>query len=116
MLRDLAIASANGLGATQIVEILVAGGGLVGAFVALLKLRPDANTAAVTQSQSAMETMARLNADLENERDGWRRRALDAEEGQRVLRAELEHCQADRDHARAVLARRQKPPLDNTGL
>lgn len=71
--------SGSGITTVQVVLAALGSGGLIGAVVALLKLRPDANTAAVTQSQGAMETMAILNKQLEDERNEWRARALGAE-------------------------------------
>lgn len=53
--------------------------GLIGAVVAVYKLRPDINSAAVTQSQGAMESMRMLNEQLEQDRNYWRQRAIDAE-------------------------------------
>lgn len=73
----------------QIVQIVLAvcgASGIVGAIVALLKLKPDANSAAVTQAQGAMETMEKLNAQLEAERDEWRQRAMACEAENRTLR------------------------------
>ena len=79
----------NGVSVTQILLGTLTGGGLLGAIVALLKLRPDNNTAAVTQSQSAMETMATLNKQLEAERNEWRTRALECESAARVAQEML---------------------------
>jgi hypothetical protein len=45
--------------------ILAASAGLIGAIVALLKLKPEANQSAVLQAQGAMETMVELNEKLE---------------------------------------------------
>lgn len=81
---------------TELIVQLVLGGfgltGVTGAIVALFKIRPDANSAAVTQSQGAMETMQKLNDELEQslertqrERDDWRERALAAEAQVRAL-------------------------------
>lgn len=49
--------------------ILAASAGLLGAIVALLKLRPEANQSAVIQAQGAMETMETLNEKLEDALD-----------------------------------------------
>lgn len=38
--------------------------GVVGAIIALLKLKPEANSEAVSQAQGAMETMVALQAEL----------------------------------------------------
>lgn len=78
----------------QLLLGLLGGGGIISAVAAFFKLKPDANSAAVTQSQGAMETMALLNRDLEDERNTWRERALKAEADLAVLEhqlAELEH-------------------------
>jgi hypothetical protein len=53
--------------------------GVVGAVVALLKLRPEVNSAAVTQSQGAVTTMQMLMDEQRADRDSWRARALAAE-------------------------------------
>jgi hypothetical protein len=59
----LLLASAPAL--STIAIILAASGGLIGAIVALLKLKPDANQSAVLQAQGAMETMVELQEQLE---------------------------------------------------
>jgi hypothetical protein len=81
--------------ADLIVQLVLGGFGLtgvIGAIVALWKVRPEVNSAAVTQSQGAMETMKTLNDELEQahervgrDRDEWRTRALAAEAQLRVL-------------------------------
>lgn len=81
---------------TELLVQLVLGGfgltGVAGAIVALFKIRPEANSAAVTQSVGAMETMQKLNDELEQalERKNeecreWRVRALAAEAQIRAL-------------------------------
>jgi hypothetical protein len=66
--------------ATGVILQVVLGGagvtGVIGAIVALYKLRPDVNSAAVVQAQGAMEIMAHLNDELKSELE---RRDLDAE-------------------------------------
>jgi hypothetical protein len=73
----------------ELVQVAIAGltamGG-IGGIVAFLKLRPEAYSAAVTQAQGAMDTMQRLNVELdkalEEERESksrWKRRAIAAE-------------------------------------
>lgn len=89
-----------------LVQIILGGlgtTGVVGAVVALYKLRPDLNSAAVTQSQGAMETMRGLNEELTQDRDYWRKRAVDAEkqvrscaDDVRRLTAQVERLQAAR--------------------
>lgn len=61
---------------SSVVSILIAligAGGLSGGIVALLKIRPEANTAAVTQAQGAMETMQDLNEAMKAEIDRARK-------------------------------------------
>lgn len=98
------LAASTGLSFTQIILTTFAGGGLLGAIVALLKLRPDANTAAVTQSQSAMETMATLNKQLEVERNDWRLRALTCETAAKDAQEKLAAA-----HDELSRLRRRKP-------
>lgn len=77
---------------TTLIQLVLGGfgiSGILGAGVALFKLRPDVNSAAVTQSQGAMETMQTLNDELKQDRDAWRDRAIAAE---KLLR--------DQEHAR----------------
>lgn len=81
--------------AELIVQLVIGGFGLtgvIGAAVALWKVRPEINSAAVTQSQGAMETMKTLNDELEQslvrksrECSDWRERAMAAEAQLRVL-------------------------------
>ena len=85
---------------TQILLSTLAGGGLLGAVVALLKLRPDANTAAVTQSVSAMEAMATLTKQLEVDRNEWRDRALKCELAARAAQEKLSDAQTVIDDLR----------------
>lgn len=65
---------ADTAGAAPIIITLLGSTGLIGAIVALLKLRPDVNSAAVSQAQGAMEVMQQLNQDMEKNRDYWRER------------------------------------------
>jgi hypothetical protein len=87
-------ASTSGTSVIQILLAALAGGGGISAAVALLKLKPENNTAAVTQSKGAMETMAILNEQLESERNEWRERALAAENKLQKLQAELSQLKA----------------------
>lgn len=71
--------------------------GLIGAGVALFKLRPDVNSAAVSQAQGAMETMRQLNDELvdslkraNDARDFYRKQAEVAEERVAELEAKLQ--------------------------
>lgn len=59
---------------TPIVIALLGSGGFVGAIVALIKLKPDINNAAVTQAAGALEMMGELLEDTERDRDYWRGR------------------------------------------
>lgn len=58
-----------GAGATQYLIALGGATGLVGAFVALYKLRGDRDSQAVTQAVGAMGTMQELNKSLEQALD-----------------------------------------------
>jgi threonine dehydratase len=62
-------------GATPILIAMLGSGGLIAAIVALLKLRPDINSAAVIQAQGAMEVMQHLVEDIERNRNYWQKRA-----------------------------------------
>lgn len=81
------VAEANN---TVILLQILLGGGLVagvgGAIVALYKLRPDINSAAVVQAQGAMDVMREVNEELGKRADYWEHRAREWEE--RCLRAE----------------------------
>lgn len=82
-----------GLDTVQLIIGAVGASGLGGGLVAFRKLRPDMDTAAVTQSQGAVETMAILQQQLERDRNSWRERAMHAESEARRLTDELEKCQ-----------------------
>jgi Asp-tRNA(Asn)/Glu-tRNA(Gln) amidotransferase C subunit len=59
-----------------LVQLLLGGFGItgfVGAAIALLKLRPEANTAAVEQAQSVMGSMKQLNDVLQKQLDDCNR-------------------------------------------
>lgn len=89
----------------QILFGVLGAGGLTGAVVALYKLRPDVNSAAVTQSQGAMETMRVLNEQLESDRDYWRKRAIDSERAQRTI---TDDCRQLREHVQRLEALRAR--------
>lgn len=59
--------------------VLGLGSVIVGGYVALVKLRPDMNSAAVEQAMEAMKGMKVLKDEVERERDEWKARALEAE-------------------------------------
>lgn len=61
----------------QAVLVAVAGGGIFGAIAALLKVRPEAGSAAVAQSADALLVMRSLNEELQKERNEWKAEALD---------------------------------------
>lgn len=63
----------------QIVLGLFGASGLVGTYIALRKLPGENSSAAVTQSQGAMDNMRVLNDQLQEDRDYWRNRAIEAE-------------------------------------
>jgi uncharacterized protein HemX len=66
---------ASGLPASSIAIIFAASGGVVGAIVTLLKLKPEANQSAVLQAQGAMETMVALQHELEQALERERERS-----------------------------------------
>lgn len=66
------IASAAASPLVTIFIALVGGGGLAGGIVSLLKLRPEASSAAVSQAQGAMEMMQKLNDELSQALAGTR--------------------------------------------
>lgn len=80
----------------SLVQLIIGGFGLtgiVGAAVALFKLRPEVNQMAVTSTQAAAGEWQKLyeaqKAELvatERERDAWRDRAITAETDLAVLR------------------------------
>jgi len=76
-------------GATPIIIALLGSGGLIAAVVALLKLRPDINSAAVIQAQGAMEIMQQLNEDMEKNRNYWRDRYDECQKHCRDLEQEV---------------------------
>lgn len=89
----------GGTGWAQILLSVVGPAGLIGALVALLKLKPEANSAAVTQAQGASaewkliadDRKAEINEleakirDLTLDRDRWKLRA-EARIGDRVVK------------------------------
>lgn len=91
-------------GATPIIIALLGSGGLIAAVVALLKLRPDINSAAVIQAQGAMEIMQQLNDDMEKNRDYWRDRYEDCNKHCKDLENEM--------HQARVMIRRLSIDLD----
>jgi hypothetical protein len=90
--------AAAGFGPVQLVELIIGCGGLITAGVAIYKVRPDVDTAAVIRSQGAVETMALLQRELEKDRDAWRVRAVGCEQELHRVQAELDACQ--QAHAR----------------
>lgn len=59
---------------TPIVIALLGSGGFVGAVVAVVRLKPDMNSSAVSQARDALEMMQQLVEDLEKDRTYWRER------------------------------------------
>jgi uncharacterized protein (DUF3084 family) len=84
------LASAPSLSTVGI--ILAASAGLVGAVVALIRVRPEVNQSAVIQAQGAMETMVALNEKLKDE-------LARANEGAEKCQAKLDDLQTRYDHA-----------------
>jgi hypothetical protein len=63
----------------QAILAVFGAGGVLGAVVALLKLRPEANSMAVTQAQGAAAEWKKLYDEASEERDELRARAEKAE-------------------------------------
>lgn len=77
--------------ASLLVQLALGGfgvAGLVGAGVALFKLRPDVNSAAVVQAQGAMEAMRSVNEALSQENAHLRKRADDCDTELAALKRE----------------------------
>lgn len=73
-----------------IVQLILGGfgiSGIIGAGVALFRLRPDVNSAAVIDAQNTLKGMRELNDELKEDRDQWKARALEAEDRLRALQA-----------------------------
>lgn len=86
------------MSAQVIVEIALAvimPGGLIGAIVALIKLRPDENTAVITQAQGAAVAQDTLVKGVERERDYWRDEAIRLRQENEHLRRELERLERE---------------------
>jgi len=97
------------LPASSIAIIFAASGGVVGAIVTLLKLKPEANQSAVLQAQGAMETMVALQDELE--------KALDRERGRsNHYRLECERLERELDELqdRYAAAEALLGPFPNT--
>lgn len=79
---------------------LLGSGGLMGAFLALVKLRGDATGQAIDQARAASEVMEdALNAAV-READYWERRYRECHEARAGLLAELANLRADRSSDR----------------
>jgi hypothetical protein len=79
---------------TNFLIALIGSGGVVGGIVALLKLRGDANSAAVEQAQGAMEVMQILNQTMEIELSHKNEALERAREENARLEEELVQCRA----------------------
>ena len=91
-----------------LVQLLLGGfgvSGVVGAVVAIYKLRPDVNSQAVVQAQGAMESMPSLNEDLTKDRSYWRDRAIAAE---RECAKRTRALEEERDRLTKVLEEERK--------
>jgi hypothetical protein len=62
---------------------LVGSGGLIGAVVGFLRLRPETATAAMAQAQGANEVLQETLAAVERDRDYWKRLYRDCERARR---------------------------------
>lgn len=89
------LVAAGTIGVTPLLIALVGGGGITSAVVTWVKVRPDINSASVTQAQGAMEVMQELQNELrkslDEERaqsDHWHQKYV--EERERRLQIEAE--------------------------
>jgi hypothetical protein len=80
----------------QAVLALFGAGGALGAIVALLKLKPEANSMAVTQAQGAAAEWQKLYAEAAKENDELRVRAERAEEELRRMHIILDRRRHER--------------------
>jgi threonine dehydratase len=76
---------------TPIVLAIIGGGGVIGGIATLLKLKPEANSAAVSAASNALESMQRLIDELEEALDRERAGRLSAEEKVAVLESTNRH-------------------------
>lgn len=74
--------------------LLATAGGLVGAFIALVKLRGDTNQSAVIQAQGANETMVELNRVLTDSLAACRAELRDLERRYAALEARFDNAVA----------------------
>src|SRR5574343_1095044 len=77
----------------QALLVAIAGGGIFGAIAALLRVRPEAGTAAVAQSADALLIMKGLNEELQKERNEWRGEALVLRDRVAELERRVEHLE-----------------------
>lgn len=77
----------------QALLVAIAGGGIFGAIAALLRVRPEAGTAAVAQSADALLIMKGLNDELAKERNEWRGEALVLRDRVAELERRVEHLE-----------------------
>lgn len=71
---------------STLLQFLLGGGfltGVVSALIAIFKLRPDVNSAAVVQAEGAMSVMKEAIGRIQQERDYWQKRCEDCEQRQR---------------------------------
>lgn len=64
---------------STILLVLVGSGGISAAFIAILRLPRERNSAAITEAQGNAQTATALLVQVRDERDEWRERALTAE-------------------------------------
>lgn len=76
---------------TTVVLAIIGGGGVVGGVATLLKLKPEANSAAVSAASNALESMQRLIDELESALEREREGRLSAEEKVQILTNTNEH-------------------------
>jgi hypothetical protein len=80
------------VGWVQILLTIVGPAGLIGSFVALFKLKPDANSQSVVQAQGAAAEWQKIAAERLRERDAAIERAMRAEAHAEALEEQLEEC------------------------
>lgn len=99
----------SGLQPASIAIVLAASAGVIGAVIALLKLKPEANQSAVMQAQGAMETMVALQDELEKSLERERGRSSHYASKCAQLAKELDELQDRYAAAEALLG-----PFPNT--
>jgi hypothetical protein len=90
----MVLAANDGVTILQIALAAGALSGVGGTIIALLKWKPDVNSAAVVQAQGTMEMMKSLADDLRDDRDYWHERCDAAEMRVQDLEGQLKETTA----------------------